>query len=465
MRGRLLGPSVAALLCWSGEAAAQTSADLAAELKRLGALIERQNARIAAQDVIIDRQGRALSELQSLGALDPGGLDTARGRGVSGSQAPPASADARSGAGRGAPALAALQPSAPEPSAPEPSARNSGAPDSGAQDLPSGPVGERPPMPAEPAIEVASLPEGSGVLTPRGRFTVDPSFEFTNSSSNRLVFRGVEIVTGFQVGVIEASDADRDTLSAAVAVRYGLTNRIEVEARVPYVDRSDQITTIARRNEDFDRVSDLEGSGIGDVELSGRYQITSGRNGRPVLIGALRYKSDTGTGPFDVARDEESVALELPTGSGFHAIEPALSFLYPTDPAVLFGSLSYLFHLPRDVDAVLGAGDAAVRVGRVDPGDSIGANVGFGFALNPRFSFSLGYRHNYILPTETELVSINQQGQPVSLQRSERLHVGAFTMGWSLRLTERLTLSTGFDFGATEDAPDVRVVLRLPYRF
>ena len=39
-------------------------------------------------------------------------------------------------------------------------------------------------------------------------------------------------VTGVQIGVIEASDADRDTFATTFALRYGLTNRLEVEARV-----------------------------------------------------------------------------------------------------------------------------------------------------------------------------------------------------------------------------------------
>jgi hypothetical protein len=38
-------------------------------------------------------------------------------------------------------------------------------------------------------------------------------------------------------------------------------------------------------------------------------------------------------------------------------------------------------------------------------------------------------------------------------------------MGLSFRLSERLTLNNFFEFGVTSDAPDVRVVFRLPYRF
>ena len=62
------------------------------------------------------------------------------------------------------------------------------------------PVGEAPTVVDAPPI-IAALPEGQGVLTPRGRLVLDPSIEYSSSSSNRLVYRGVEIVTGIQVGL------------------------------------------------------------------------------------------------------------------------------------------------------------------------------------------------------------------------------------------------------------------------
>jgi long-subunit fatty acid transport protein len=127
--------------------------------------------------------------------------------------------------------------------------------------------------------------------------------------------------------------------------------------------------------------------------------------------------------------------------------------LYPSDPAVIFASLSYFAHLPKDIDKVEGD----VRVGRVDPGDSIGMGIGFAFALNQRFSYSLGYKHNYIRPTETELND--------TTQKSKSLQVGALTFGLSYRVTDRFSLNGNFEFGVTEDAPDMRFVLRVPVLF
>jgi hypothetical protein len=312
-------------------------------------------------------------------------------------------------------------------------------------------VGAPPPESREPAPQMAALPESIGVLTPSEKIVFDPSLEYSNTSGNRLVFRGVEIVTGVQIGVIEASDTDRDSVTATLAARMGLTNRLEVEARVPYLYRHDEITTLAQRDDTITRTTSLEGANIGDIELAARYQMTDGRNGWPVMVGNLRYKSNTGKGPFDVARDEFGIATKLPTGSGFWGLEPSLTFLMPSDPAVLFATLGYLYHAPDTIDKEIND----VTIGEVDPGDSINASLGFGFAVNQNFSFSLGYRHSYIKPTRTQFNGLWQE--------SDDLQAGSVQMGMSYRFNERNTVNTSFEFGITEDAPDARIVFRMPF--
>ena len=84
-------------------------------------------------------------------------------------------------------------------------------------------------------------------------------------------------------------------------------------------------------------------------------------------------------------------------------------------------------------------------------------SIGFGFSLNPKFSFSLGYKHNYIRPTSSELNDL--------VEKSDSLQVGALQFGMSYLLTDRFSLNGNFEFGVTEDAPDMRFVLRLPIIF
>ena len=317
--------------------------------------------------------------------------------------------------------------------------------------LPDQPVGEGPPQPAlAERAEVQAIPQDLGVLTPAGQLIFDPSFEYTRSSTSRLVFRGIELIPGIQIGLIEATDADRDTLMAHAALRYGITPRLEVEASLPYIYRHDRIEVVQHRDDQIVRNIGLRGDGIGDAQFTVRYQLNRVRPLKPIWVASLRVKSDTGEGPFEIPFDEFGVATGLATGSGFWGIEPGMSFLLPSDPVVIYGGLSYFWHIARDIDREIGD----VHIGRVDPGDSITANIGFGFALNPRFSYSLGYRHNYIFPTKSEIGD--------TTQRSAKLHVGQLNFGLSYRLTRTQVINLGFEFGVTEDAPDVSITLRTP---
>lgn len=431
---RLWGASVAIVaLLAPGAAFARSQddaqdGDLAARVARLEALIVEQQRRIEAQDALLAQ--RAPASTPPIDARWQVQADPA-GRAVF--------------ADRSLEALRAGQ---------SPGAPSGGGPDGPLQPAP--PPGEAsPPAPPQEVRreQLAAIPEGIAVLSRPGQLTLDVSTEYTRSSANRLVFRGIEIVPGVQIGVIEANEADRDTGVVTLAAKYGIAPRLEAEIRAPYVWRNDTITTVQQRDEAVTRTIDLSGDGIGDVEAALRYQINGGERGRPIFIAGLRVKSDTGEGPFDIDRDEFGIATRLATGSGFWGVEPSLSFLYPSDPAVIFGSLSYFAHLPRTINKTEGE----VTIGKVDPGDAIGLAIGFGFSLNPRFSFSLGYKHNYIRPTTSQLNDITE--------KSDELQVGALQFGMSYLLTDRFSLNGNFEFGVTEDAPDMRFILRLPLIF
>ena len=389
-------------------AQANESEQLQEQLNRLEAELQAQRELINQQHARIDEQQRELNALKT--SME---LHNIRGAGVTQSAA-----------------AAAIQ----------------------ATPLPDQPVGEGP---AEPPIEeraeVQAIPRELGVLTPAGSLVFDPSLEYTRSSTNRLVFRGIELIPGIQIGLIEATDADRDTLVGTAAFRYGISDRLEIEARLPYLYRNDRIEVVQQRDEGIVRNIRLEGDGIGDAEATIRYQLNGGGPLNPIWVASLRVKSRTGKGPFEIPFDEFGVATGLATGSGFWGFQPGVSFLLPSDPIVLYGGLSYFYHMGRDINREVGD----VFIGHVDPGDSIAANIGFGFALNPRFSYSMGYRHNYIFPTKSEIGDTDQ--------RSNKLHVGAFNFGMSYRVTEKQTINLGFEFGVTEDAPDVSITLRSPF--
>lgn len=150
---------------------------------------------------------------------------------------------------------------------------------------PTGPVGVAPASPQEilPSwmVRTFDLP-GAGVLTPKGTLIVEPYLQFAHLSSNRVTLTGFTIVPAITIGLINIQGVSRDIYTAALVGRYGLTNRLEVEVRVPSLYWEDSITQrpIATPSQ-TDTTSTFSGSGLGDVETTGRLQLNQGGPDKP----------------------------------------------------------------------------------------------------------------------------------------------------------------------------------------
>ena len=364
-------------------------------------------------------------------------------------------------AGRGTPGTAQAQNQSPatgNPStAPKPQQPAApGAPAAGAQQPPSGPgtVGQAPEKPKDTKPpEVAPLFQQPGVLTPKARLVLEPSLQYDYSTNNRAAIAGFSVLPSIVVGLIDVRTVNRSTWTAAVTGRYGLTNRLEVEARVPFVYRRD--STIARPfGEDqntlqTERAFSADGSKIGDVELTARYQINQPAPDKAYYVGSIRFKTRTGESPFEVETfspfaGSGLLQKELPTGSGFYGLQLGLSALYPSDPVVFFGNVSFLHNFERNV----GNG-----FGRVDPGDIFGFSFGMGLGLNEKASFSLGYEHSVIGKLE-------QNGVVPPATTSTQL--GTLSLGYSYRSSTKRTWNWSLGIGVTKDTPDVTLRLRVP---
>ncbi len=299
------------------------------------------------------------------------------------------------------------------------------------------------------------------MLTPKGHFVLEPGIDYSHSDTDRFTFRGIELQEVVLIGVIEAREAKRDLISANATVRYGVTDRFELEARVPYVWRSDdlnfRIPVLGDEGDTIERSDSIDGHGIGDIEVAGHYQINNGMDGWPIFVGNVRVTAPTGRGPFEVDRDPLGVEQELSTGSGFWSVEPSITAIVPSDPAVLFGNLGYTFRFKDEPNERVGD----FVVDEIDPGDGITGSVGMGFSVNQNLSFNLGYEHRYLMESETTLVNTTAGGARTT-QDSAPLHIGSANFGLSYKLSEKIRLNLDFDFGVTEDAPDMQVSLRVP---
>lgn len=316
--------------------------------------------------------------------------------------------------------------------------------------------------------EVAPLFEAPGVLTPRGKYILEPALQFGYSSSNRVALVGYTVIPALLIGLVDVREVKRNTFTASLTGRTGLSNRMEVELKVPYVYRSD--ATVSREiftGTAVERVFDTSGKDLGDVELAGRYQLNDGGPDKAYWIGGMRYKSTTGKDPFEVVTDCQTrcigenvtgtgLPLSLPTGSGFHSLQGSLTWLFPSDPAVFFGNLSYLHNFKRSNVQRLVRNGIREPLGELAPGAIIGFNFGMGLALNDKASLSLGYDHSTV-------ARMKQNGRTVP--GSVRTQLGTLLLGYSYRFNEKRSLSVAVGAGVTRDTPDVSLTIRMPLSF
>ena len=315
--------------------------------------------------------------------------------------------------------------------------------------------------------QVAQIFEQPGVLTAKNHWVIEPSLQYGYSSNNRVALVGYTVIPALLIGLIDVREVKRNTTAAALSVRYGVSNRLEVEAKVPYIYRSDD--TVSRElftGTATDRIFSTSGKSIGDVEIGARYQLNDGGADKPYFISTLRYKSRTGKDPFQVVTDcvtrcvgnatGSGLPIDLPTGSGFNSIQPGLTWLFPSDPAVFFGSFSYTYNFGRSNLSRQVLNSEREFLGSIKPGNVFGTNFGLGIGLNEKSSLSLGIDLNSIGRTR-------QNG--LTLPGSVRTQLATLLFGYSYRLNERMTLSVSAGAGLTRDTPDLTLNLKLPISF
>jgi hypothetical protein len=280
------------------------------------------------------------------------------------------------------------------------------------------------------------LEQRGGVLLPGGQLVIQPGFSYTNMERNRIRLSGFALLPAILIGRIDSVEIDRDIYQITLQARYGLHDRIEVAASLPYLWRveSEIFGTTGEETRDI-----LRGDGIGDLELSLLAHVFEEQGWIPDIILNLRGRAPTGDDPFEV--DEDEVAL----GSGFWGLSSGITLTKVLDPVVLFASGNYVWNAERKIS----------DVGRVDPGDSFEYNLGLALGLNERLALSLSVQHRIIGRTELD-------GDKLDLTD---INAAAFFVGTSYVLNRWLSPSLSVGFGLTNDSPDYQVQLTFPIRY
>ncbi|MGH7104803.1 MAG: hypothetical protein ACREFJ_20695, partial [Acetobacteraceae bacterium] len=84
----------------------------------------------------------------------------------------------------------------------------------------------------ETAHELSSK---GGVLTPEGVLVIDPSIEYDYWNQNQVSISGFTIIPGITFGNINVQRVQANYVTTALTFRYGVTNRFEINLKLPLV--------------------------------------------------------------------------------------------------------------------------------------------------------------------------------------------------------------------------------------
>lgn len=308
--------------------------------------------------------------------------------------------------------------------------------------IPIEPERPKPVKPAEPL-----LIERGAILLPKGILQVEPSVEYAHFSTNRLAISGFTVFEAIVIGTIRVDKLDRDIVTGALTLRYGILDRLQMDGRVPVVYRRDEevlgVGTIDERERSIDNFN------VGDIEASVSHQTLIGRGAIPDVITRARARFPTGEHPFGIRTEDigggELRLTKAPTGSGFYSVGPGVTLVWTSDPVVFFVGGSYLFNLERNFT---GFGD-------IDPGDSLEWLAGINIALSERVAVNLAFVDQITGGTK-------QNGRDVP---GTSFNDGRLVLGTSVALSPNVTLLVSVGAGLTEESPDFTFTVSVPITF
>jgi len=245
--------------------------------------------------------------------------------------------------------------------------------------------------------------------------------------------------------VNEASAVERrynHNFTNTITTEYALFNNLTLSANFPFCYKYNRVGTS----------SSQEATDFGDISMGFTMEPILWSSGNmPTTTLSLGVSLPTGSSPYKIDPNHS-----LATGSGYYSINGGLSLSKVIDPLVAFGTLSYNYGLP--VEDLSQHWDKTHTLTRMEPGSSIGAAFGFGYALSYQASLNMSVQLSYSFDNKYTLNDTATVENGTSLSSS--FNVGT---GWRISPSRSIYVSVGI--GLTVNDPDVSLSLKLPFEF
>jgi hypothetical protein len=316
------------------------------------------------------------------------------------------------------------------------------------------------------AGSVESVYQQQNAATFVRKLTITPSFAQTYSDSQYFTLNGFLALGAVFLGNIDVTQQRSDLSILNVDGTYGLSDRLSLEASLPYYLRSSTFSSVGA-NETGSQPSQntVATNAFGDAQLGAYYRIQRETLKSPGITLNAHVSIPTGVGPFGIklASDQANSSLmypqKLPTGSGVFGYQVGAAFVKTDDPAIFFGGVNYYIQTPGHF-ADLSVTQGTITPGTALPGNGLQYQLGTAFALNDKTSLSFAFSD-----TITQQIRLKPDGGAYSSVIASGTNAAVFDISTGFAYNEHQTIVTDIGLGLTRDAPNFQLNLRFPHQF
>ncbi|UNP29741.1 transporter [Lysobacter gummosus] len=288
------------------------------------------------------------------------------------------------------------------------------------------------------------------------KFTLDTGLSYSYYDRRQLALSGFLALDAIFLGSINLDQTKASVATFELSGRYGLTDRISVEASLPYVYRDSRFVSGGAGGASS-VVSEvrMRSQGVGDASVAAYYQWVKESQRWPDIVTSLRVRAPTGRDPFglkliqpDGDNNNLNIPENLPTGSGVWAATVNVSALRTYDPVILFGNVGYTYNQPTNFGDISPVAEQ-ISPARVELGNAIQLSGGLAIALNDRSAVSFSVATSVTGATHITAPGGSKRRVPGSSSNSTTLNIGA-----SYVLPSGWTINGQLAAGLTPDAPN-----------
>ena len=214
-------------------------------------------------------------------------------------------------------------------------------------------------------------------LIKKGEFQGGLSVEYSNFEQ----VQQTSVILDNNFTMLDLSLDSERVINTTFDIDYGLTSNVTASISIPSSIKSNEL-------------EGLTVAGVGDLQLSLRWQPLPSNAGGLTAITFMSVSIDTGTSPYEITAGED-----LATGNGHKGLSVGMSVFKSFDPLMGFASFSYTHNADiKDINQervfFSEAGMVQGELTEIETGDSFSATFGLTYAITYDFSLSGQYQHS-----------------------------------------------------------------------